>query len=176
MATENERAFKSILPRAGNDATIKMNTPNGVVVVGWATGVDYDENYELQGIRVLGHHGDIGHKSLGYTLDIRISSFGLIPEAILNGKFENVSEDKTILPVLNRAEILKSGELYFDIYDPDTSQLLVSLEKCKMSTNGVSIQNNNIITRETAWKGIVANEYKGDAGSEQIIKYEDAWS
>lgn len=175
MATENERSFNSVTPRAGNDAVIKMNTPDGVVVIGWATGVSFDEDYELQGFRTLGQHGDIGHKSLGYTLNIRISTFGLIPEAILNGKFENVSETKTIVPVLNRKEILKSGELYFDIFDPDTNKLLVSLEKCKMSTSGVSIQNNSFITRETAWKGITTNTYRGDPGSEEVIKYEDAW-
>lgn len=175
MPTENERTFNSVLPRAGNDAVIKMNTPDGVVTIGWATGVSYDEDYELQPIRVLGQHGDIGHKSVGYSLNIRISTFGLIPEGILNGKFENVGETKTIIPVLNRKEILKSGELYFDIFDPDTGKLLVSLEKCKMATSGISIQNNNFITRETAWKGITTNTFKGDAGSEEIIKYEDAW-
>jgi len=168
-------AFKNIEPRAGNDALMKMNTPNGVLVVGWATGVDYNENYELQGIRVIGQHGDIGHKSLGYTLDLTIATFGLIPESILNGKLETASEDKTIVPVLNRSEILKAGVLYFDIYDPDTGQLLVSLEKCKMNTSAVSIQNNAFITRTTTWKGITANEFKGDAGSETLIKYSDAW-
>jgi len=158
MATRDANAFKDIHVRAGNDAILKIDTPNGIRVCGWATGLSWDEDHEVQGIRVLGHHGDIGFKSIGYNANVRISSFGLIPEAINDGNFG--TEIKTILPVISRSNILTTGVFFFDVYDPITKNLLASLEKCKFSSNNVSIQNNNMITRETSWKCMEVIYYK----------------
>jgi hypothetical protein len=39
---------------AGLDAVVKYEGQT----IGYATGLDFDEDFELQGIRTLGYHGD----------------------------------------------------------------------------------------------------------------------
>ena len=44
------------------------------VVVTFASGLNFDQDYELEGIRTLGFHGDRFFKSMGYTCSVTVET------------------------------------------------------------------------------------------------------
>jgi len=96
---------------AGLDAVVKLDGK----IIAWATNLSFDEDFELQGIRTLGYHGDRGYKSQGYNCSVTVGTFvliGTIGEA---------------LPVPTRKTILTSGVLDFEVMDLNTNKTLYVL-------------------------------------------------
>lgn len=121
---------------AGLDAIVKMDGK----VIGWATNVSFDEDFELQGIRTLGFHGDRGFKSQGYTCSITVGTFVLqadVPDA---------------LPVPTRRTILTSGMVDFELLELVTSKTLFILKQCKCATAGVTFDSGSLSTKNTTWR------------------------
>ena len=115
-------------------------------VVTYAAEANIDEDFELEGIRTLGYHGDRFFKSMGYTASIRIGTYLLRgannPGALLtpgwqaNGTFN-----------LNNA-----GEFDFVLADVDTLVVLVSCIGVKLSTQGTQFPARGLNTKDTNWK------------------------
>ena len=121
---------------AGLDAILKMDDK----VVGWATNVNFDEDFELQGIRTLGYHGDRGYKSQGYNCSVTVGTFTLQAD---------VSD---ALPVPTRTTILTSGLIDFELIDLITGQTLYILRQCKCATSGVTFDSGSLSTKNTTWR------------------------
>ena len=121
---------------AGLDAIVKLEGK----LVAWATNLSFDEDFELQGIRTLGYHGDRGYKSQGYNCTVTIGTFVLI------------GDHKDNLPVPTRRTILTSGLVSFEILDLVTGLTLYILSQCKCATAGVSLDSGSLSSKNTTWR------------------------
>lgn len=121
---------------AGLDAIVKFEGKT----VAWATNVSFDEDFELQGIRTLGYHGDRGYKSQGYNCSITVGTF------VLQG---DVSDN---LPTPTRRTILTSGLTSFELIDLQTGKTLYILKNCKCATSGVSLDSGSLSSKNTTWR------------------------
>jgi len=121
---------------AGLDAIVKVNG----TTVGWATNISFDEDFELQGIRTLGFHGDRGYKSQGYNCTVTVGTFVL------------QSTELDQLPLPTRKTILTSGAVDFEVIDSVTGETLYILEFCKCATKGVNLDSGSLGTKNTTWR------------------------
>ncbi len=121
---------------AGLDAIVKLDGD----IVAWATNVSFDEDFEIQGIRTLGHHGDRGYKSQGYNCSVTVGTF------VLQGDVA----DK--LPVPTRRTILTSGLVSFELLDSQTGLTLYILSQCKCATVGVNLDSGSLSSKNTTWR------------------------
>lgn len=129
---------------AGLDAIFKINGE----VVGWATNVSFDEDFELQGIRTLGFHGDRGYKSQGYNCTVTIGTF------VLQTKEDNA------VPTPSRDTILTSGTIDMELIETVTNTTLYILEQCKCATIGVNVDSGSLATKNTTWRCRKVNDKK----------------
>lgn len=121
---------------AGLDAKIIVDGKT----IGWATNVSFDEDFELQGIRTLGYHGDRGYKSQGYNCTVTIGTFVL------------QSDQTDSLPLPTRETILTSGMVSFEIIDIVTGKTLYILDQCKCATKGVTLDSGTLAAKNTTWR------------------------
>jgi len=121
---------------AGLDAIVKYDGK----VVAWATNVSFDEDFELQGIRTLGHHGDRGYKSQGYNCTVTVGTF------VLEGDLDDN------LPIPTRQTILTSGLASFELIDLVTGKTLYILKECKCATAGVNLDSGSLSSKNTTWR------------------------
>jgi len=121
---------------AGLDAIVKLDGK----IVAWATNVSFDEDFELQGIRTLGFHGDRGYKSQGYNCTITVGTFVLIG---------SISDN---LPIPTRRTILTSGLVSFELLDLVTNKTLYILRECKCATSGVNLDSGSLSSKNTTWR------------------------
>ena len=91
---------------AGLDAIVKYEGKT----IGYATNVSFDEDFELQGIRTLGFHGDRDFKSMGYNCNVTVGTF------VLQGSVDDA------LPTPSRQTILKTGTGGSGYSPPESSQ------------------------------------------------------
>jgi hypothetical protein len=122
---------------SGMDAIIKQ----GGDTVGFATGVNIDEDFALQGIKTLGHHGDRGFKSTDYNCRMTIDSF------ILQG---------TVAKTLNlptRENVLNFPPFDFDLIDATTGSTLLTVSGAKCSTKAWSMNAGQLSAKNTTWLG-----------------------
>jgi len=120
---------------AGLDAKLFMDNKE----IGWATNVSFDEDFELQGIRTLGYHGDRGYKSQGYNCTVTIGSF------VLMGVFDNAVATPT------RSTILTSGAISMELMDQNGNTLYI-LKQCRCATKGVNADSGSLATKNTTWR------------------------
>jgi hypothetical protein len=121
---------------AGLDAIVKLEGK----IVAWATNVSFDEDYELQGIRTLGKHGDRGYKSQGYNCTVTVGTFVLVGSIADN------------LPVPTRRTILTSGLVDFELLDLNSGKTLYVLRGCKCATHGVNLDSGSLSSKSTTWR------------------------
>lgn len=121
---------------AGLDAIIKLDGQ----IIGWATNLSFDEDFEIQGIRTLGFHGDRGYKSQGYNCTVSVGTF------VLQG---DVADN---LPVPTRRTILTSGVVSFEVLDLITGNTLFILSQCKCATSGVNLDSGSLSSKNTTWR------------------------
>jgi hypothetical protein len=121
---------------AGLDAIVKLDGK----VVAWATNLNFDEDFELQGIRTLGFHGDRGYKSQGYNCTVTVGTFVLI------------GDQADALPVPTRRTILTSGQVDFEVLDLVSETTLFVLSQCKCATSGVSLDSGSLSSKNTTWR------------------------
>lgn len=121
---------------AGLDAVVYLD--GGLVA--WATNINFDEDFELQGIRTLGFHGDRGYKSVGYNCSVTVGTF------VLQG---DVADN---LPVPSRRTILTSGQVDFFLFDLVSEDPLFILSKCKCATSGVNLDSGSLSSKNTTWR------------------------
>lgn len=122
---------------AGLDAIVKQDGKQ----VAYATNINFDEDFELQGIRTLGFHGDRDFKSLGYNCNITIGTF------ILQG-----SDVDSVLITPTRSTILQTGLVDFEILDLNTGETLFILSSCKCATKGASFEGTSLAVKNTTWR------------------------
>jgi len=127
---------------AGLDAIVKYEGKT----IGFATNISFDEDFELQGIRTLGFHGDRDFKSMGYNCNVTVGTF------VLYGNVDDA------LPTPSRATILKTGLVDFEILDLNTGDTLYILQSCKCATVGASFEGTALATKNTTWR---CREVKG---------------
>lgn len=121
---------------AGLDAIVKLNGK----IVAYATNVSFDEDFELQGIRTLGFHGDRDFKSMGYSCTVTVGTF------VLQGS------ESDALPVPSRETILKSGLVDFELIDLKTGKTLFLLKQCKCGTVAANFDSGALATKNTTWR------------------------
>jgi hypothetical protein len=150
-------ALEELPVLAGLDTILKFEGE----VVGWATNVSADEDFELQGVRTLGKHGDRGYKSQGYNCSITVGSFGMFGDIL----------DR--LPTPNRRNILKSGMIDMEVVGPvgangeeDDAETLWTFRGCKCGTKGINIDSGTLITKTTTWRcmEVIENRLDNEAG------------
>jgi hypothetical protein len=121
---------------AGLDAIVKYNG----TTIGYATNVSVDEDFELQGIRTLGYHGDRDFKSMGYNANMSVGTFVLQGDVI------------DALPTPTRKTIIKTGLVNFELLDLNTGETLYIVQGCKCATKGISFDGNSLATKNTTWR------------------------
>lgn len=115
-------------------------------VISFASGVNFDEDFELEGIRTLGFHGDRFFKSMGYTLSMSVETYvirrGSEPGAL---KTPGWQADGTF-----NANF--AGAFDFVIADVHSLTVLFTLLGCKLSTQGVQFPARGLNTKTTNWR------------------------
>lgn len=115
-------------------------------VVAFASGVNFDEDFELEGVRTLGFHGDRFFKSMGYTASITIETYVIRranePGALLTPGWQADGSFN-----LNTA-----GEFDFVIADVHTLTVLFTMLKCKLSTQSAQFPARGLNTKNTVWR------------------------
>ncbi len=141
---------------AGLDAVLKINGE----IVAWATNVSFNEDFELQGIRTLGYHGDRGYKSQGYNASATVGTLLLL------------GDQADHVPMETRRTILRSGLVDMHILAPvgpegDTSEadLLYILSQCKVGTQDVTFDSGTLVARNTTWRCREVIPQRADAGA-----------
>lgn len=115
-------------------------------VVTFASGVNFDEDFELEGIRTLGFHGDRFFKSMGYTASATIETY-VIREPNVAGALATPGWQADGKFNLNTA-----GEFDMVIADVDTLAILFTMLKCKLSTQAVQFPARGLNTKSTTWR------------------------
>jgi len=128
---------------AGLDAIVKYNG----VTIAYATNVSIDEDFELQGIRTLGVHGDRDFKSMGYSATMTVGTFVLVGSSAVPGA----------LPTPTKDTIVTSGLVNFEILSPDittdgTPVTLYLAQGCKCASKGVNFDSGALATKNTTWR------------------------
>lgn len=116
------------------------------VIVAFASGVNLDEDFELEGVRTLGFHGDRFFKSMGYTAGMSIDTY-VIREANVPGALATPGWQPDGQFTLNTA-----GEFDFVIADVNTFVVLFSAISCKLSTQSAQFPARGLNTKSTNWK------------------------
>ncbi len=116
------------------------------VVVTFASGVNFDEDFEIEGVRTLGFHGDRFFKSMGYTASMTVETYVLRranePGALATPGWQ---ADGTFN--LNTA-----GEFDFVISDVNDLTVLFTILKTKLSTQAVQFPARGLNTKSTTWR------------------------
>jgi hypothetical protein len=121
---------------AGLDAVVYQDGN----IVGWATNISFDEDFELGGIRTLGFHGDRGYRSMGYNCSVSVGTF------VLQGQVADSLKTPT------RRTILTSGQIDFYIFDLVSETPLFILRQCKCGTKGVNLDSGSLSSKNTTWR------------------------
>ena len=128
--------------KSGIDAIV---TQNGKVV-GYATEVTLDEDFQLESIITLGFHGARGFKSMGYDGSITVGTF------ILNPELDDGTPVTDNLEVEQRRTILQNNEYTFELIDLKTQQVMLKALGCVNSNNNWSISAGALASKNTTWK------------------------
>lgn len=126
---------------AGLDAVVLVDGR----IVGWATNMSWSEDFELQGIRTLGFHGDRGWKSMGYNCSMNCGTL-----VLFSGEQSNDG-----LPMETRKSILRSGFFQFEVYGPDENgdhKHMFTLIDTKCGTQDITFDSGTLATRNTTWR------------------------
>ena len=140
MATLNEILANNLKTpvKAGLDVKVYQDEK----YVGWATNIRCSDDFELQGIRVLGNHGDIGFKSMGFTGQMTIGT--LVLDA-------GISDNLT---VPERDGILNQTPKTFRISDVSTDEVLITIVGSICGGADITFQEGQLVTKDTTWRYI----------------------
>lgn len=130
-------------------------------IVGWATNVRINEDYELQGMRTLGFHGDRGFKSMGYRGRMTVGSF--VVKKVTSGKNAEgavisygdlgnplKTPQRTDFTTINYSYTFKVFEAPTIAGGGDGKELFV-IQGAKLNTKDINVQEGQIINRDTEW-------------------------
>lgn len=115
-------------------------------IVAFASGVNFDTDYELEGIRTLGFHGDRFFKSMGYTASMTVETY-VLREANVTGALKTPGWGPDGKFSANTA-----GEFDFVIADVNSLTILFTMLKCKLSTESVQFPSRGLNTKSTSWR------------------------
>ncbi len=115
-------------------------------IVSYASGINYDQDWELEGIRTLGHHGDRYFKSLGYTGRFTIETF------LLRGQDMDGSLITPGWQPDGSCNINTSGLFDFAILDLHSFEVLATMVSCKISNDSVQFPARGLNTKSTQWR------------------------
>lgn len=115
-------------------------------VISFASGVNFDEDFELEGIRTLGFHGDRFFKSMGYTLSMSVETY-VIRRASEPGALKTPGWQPDGTFNANTA-----GAFDFVIADVHSLTVLFTLLGCKLSTQGAQFASRGLNTKTTNWR------------------------
>jgi len=127
---------------AGLDSLI---TQDGRIVA-FASNVNFDEDFELEGIRTLSFYGDRFFKSLGYTANATIETYVLrgsdVPGALYTTGWQADGSYN-----LNTA-----GSFDFVMADLSTLDVLFTLLACKNASQSVQFPARGLNTKSVQWR------------------------
>lgn len=115
-------------------------------IVTFASGLNFDQDYELEGIRTLGFHGDRFFKSMGYTANASIETY-VLRAANASGAVKTPGWQTDGTFNLNTA-----GEFDFAVADVDTLNILFTLLGVKLAREDVQFPARGLNTKTTNWR------------------------
>jgi hypothetical protein len=115
-------------------------------VVSFGSGCNFDQDYEIEGIRTLGFHGDRFFKSMGYTASVTIETY-VLREKNVSGALKTPGWQSTGEFTMNTA-----GEFDFVIADVTSLNILFTLLGVKLSTEAVQFPARGLNTKTTTWR------------------------
>jgi len=115
-------------------------------VVTFASEVTFDEDFELEGIRTLGYHGDRFFKSMGYTGQAQIGTY------VLREKEHPGALHTPGWQWDNTFNLNTAGEFDFVICDVDSLIVLFTLLGVKLSTQNVQFPARGLNAKQTNWR------------------------
>ena len=115
-------------------------------IVTYASGVNFSEDWELQGIRTLGWHGDRDFKSMGYTANATIETF------VLRGQNVEGALHTPGWQWDGSSNINKAGMFDFCIMDLYNLEVLFSLIGTKLASQDIQFPASGLNTKSTQWK------------------------
>lgn len=127
---------------AGLDAIL---TQDGKVIQ-FASGVNFDTDWEIEGIRTLGFHGDRFFKSMGYTANATIETYAL------RGKNVQGALGTPGWQTDGTNNINTAGEFDFVIADVNTLEVLFTMLSSKLGSESVQFPARGLNTKTTNWR------------------------
>jgi len=118
---------------------------DGKIVV-YASGVNYSVDWEIEGIRTLGFHGDRSFKSLGMTGNLTIDTY------LLRGKNVDGALQTPGYQSDGSCNINSAGEFDFAILDLHSLEVLVTLLGVKLGSEDVQFPARGLNTKSTSWR------------------------
>lgn len=108
--------------------------------VGWATNLRFSDDFELQGIRCLGFHGDLGFKSMGFTGQMTVGT--LVLEAGYTDTLETPQ----------RENIINQAPKVFRVLDLASNKVLFTIMGAACASRDISFQEGQLVAKDTTWK------------------------
>lgn len=115
-------------------------------IVTFASGLNFDQDFELEGIRTLGFHGDRFFKSMGYTANASIETY-VLRQANAPGAVQTPGWQANGTFNLNTA-----GAFDFTVMDVDTLQVIYTLLGVKLGSESVQFPARGLNTKTTNWR------------------------
>lgn len=115
-------------------------------IVSFASGLNCDQDHELEGIRTLGFHGDRFFKSMGYTANAQIETY------LLRRKNEPGALATAGWQADGTYNLNTAGAFDFVICDLNSLDVLLTLLACKMGTESNAFPARGLNTKTTNWK------------------------
>ena len=115
-------------------------------IVTFASGVNFDQDYELEGIRTLGFHGDRFFKSMGYTGSASIETY------ILRGRDEAGALATPGWQADGSFTLNTAGAFDFVIADLNSLTVLFTLLGVKLGSDSVQFPARGLNTKTSQWR------------------------
>jgi hypothetical protein len=115
-------------------------------IVSFAASVNYNQDFELEGIRTLGFHGDRYFKSMGYTARATVETF-LLRGSNIEGALATPGWQPD-----GSCNINSAGMFDFAMLDLHTLEVLATLLGVKLGSEDVQFPSRGLNTKSTQWR------------------------
>ncbi len=121
---------------AGTDVVVFQ----GDQKVGWATNLKFTNDTKIQPIKVLGHHGNIGFKSMGFEGKMDIGAL------VLEAGFDDA------LKTPENGELMSMKPYTFKIMNLVTNQVLYTIKGAICGSWDVEFKDGQMVAKNTSWQ------------------------
>ncbi len=121
--------------------------------IGLATGINYDENFNVQPVEVLNVLGRISLDVTGYTLTINVDKFIKRPGS--EDDINKVINGERLVPLIDQIKATGSiPDRKLTLIDTNINQPTDEFEKCVLTSHGKQVTSNAFLTENLSFEGL----------------------